>query len=74
MSRCYFANVDDYEQHALKVLPKDVADYYAGGAGHEFSLKLNTTAFQRFVTYCSSSNNTTELDLLAERILLIERK
>lgn len=40
-------NVKDYERHAKKVLPKVALDYYASGAGDEFSLRLNKSAFEK---------------------------
>jgi (S)-2-hydroxy-acid oxidase len=38
--------VDDYEPLAREVLPTDVFDYYAGGAGDEWTLAENRRAFQ----------------------------
>ena len=64
------ACVDDYEQHALQVLPKNVADYYAGGAGHEFTLKLNCKAFQRFVIFHHKATETRRQSFLYYLIVL----
>jgi isopentenyl diphosphate isomerase/L-lactate dehydrogenase-like FMN-dependent dehydrogenase len=41
--------VDDYEPLARQVLPADVFDYYAGGAGDEWTLAENRRAFERWV-------------------------
>nr|CAD7432566.1 unnamed protein product [Timema monikensis] len=40
-------SVDDYEQHALQVLPRSAADFYRCGAGDELTLHLNSLAFKR---------------------------
>lgn len=69
-----FASVDDYEKYALQVLPKNVADYYAGGAGHEFSLKLNTAAFQSYRIrprmLVSLSNMDTSCTIMGHRLTM----
>jgi 4-hydroxymandelate oxidase len=49
MSDVHFLTVDDYEPAAMAVLPPDVADYYAGGAGDERTLRANRDAFGRWV-------------------------
>jgi isopentenyl diphosphate isomerase/L-lactate dehydrogenase-like FMN-dependent dehydrogenase len=41
--------VDDYEPLARQVLPADVFDYFAGGAGDEWTLAENRRAFDRWV-------------------------
>jgi isopentenyl diphosphate isomerase/L-lactate dehydrogenase-like FMN-dependent dehydrogenase len=41
--------VDDYEPLARERLPTDVYDYYAGGAGDEWTLAENRRAFERWV-------------------------
>jgi 4-hydroxymandelate oxidase len=41
--------VDDYEQIARARLPGEVYDYYAGGAGAEWTLRQNRVAFERWV-------------------------
>src|SRR5215211_812888 len=40
--------VDDYEPLARQVLPADVFDYFAGGAGDEWTLAENRRAFERW--------------------------
>jgi len=40
--------VDDYEERARELLPRSVYDYYAGGAGDEWTLRENRAAFERF--------------------------
>jgi 4-hydroxymandelate oxidase len=41
--------VEDYERIARGRLPHDVYDYYAGGAGAEWTLRQNRAAFDRWV-------------------------
>jgi 4-hydroxymandelate oxidase len=43
-----FVTVDDYEPMARERLPADVYDYYAGGAGDEWTLAENRRAFERW--------------------------
>jgi 4-hydroxymandelate oxidase len=44
-----YLTVDDYELAARELLPSDVYDYYAGGAGDEWTLAENRRAFERWV-------------------------
>jgi isopentenyl diphosphate isomerase/L-lactate dehydrogenase-like FMN-dependent dehydrogenase len=44
-----FVTVDDYEPIARERLPQDVYDYFAGGAGDEWTLLENRRAFERWV-------------------------
>ena len=44
-----FLIVDDYEPVARERLPKDAYDYYAGGAGDEWTLRENRRAFEDWV-------------------------
>jgi 4-hydroxymandelate oxidase len=44
-----FVTVDDYEPAARERLPREVYDYYAGGAGDEWTLAENRRAFGRWV-------------------------
>ncbi|XP_039295577.1 hydroxyacid oxidase 1 isoform X2 [Nilaparvata lugens] len=39
--------IDDFEEHAKKVLPKNALDYYRSGAASQLTLQLNIEAFQR---------------------------
>lgn len=41
--------VEDYEPIAAAKLPREVYDYYAGGAGSEWTLRENRAAFNRWV-------------------------
>jgi 4-hydroxymandelate oxidase len=41
--------LDDYERIARTKLPREVYDYYAGGAGAEWTLGENRTAFDRWI-------------------------
>jgi 4-hydroxymandelate oxidase len=43
-----FVTVDDYEPAARERLPTDVYDFYAGGAGDEWTLAENRRAFDRW--------------------------
>ena len=43
-----FVTVDDYEPVARERLPSDVYDFYAGGAGDEWTLAENRRAFDRW--------------------------
>jgi 4-hydroxymandelate oxidase len=42
-------SVDDFEAEARERLPQLVYDYYAGGAGDEWTLRENRRAFERWV-------------------------
>jgi isopentenyl diphosphate isomerase/L-lactate dehydrogenase-like FMN-dependent dehydrogenase len=44
-----FVTVDDFEDPARERLPADVYDYYAGGAGDEWTLRENRAAFERWI-------------------------
>jgi len=44
-----FVVVEDYEPVARERLPSDVYDFYAGGAGQEWTLIENRRAFERWV-------------------------
>jgi 4-hydroxymandelate oxidase len=44
-----FSSVDEFEAAARSRLPRMVFDYYAGGAGEEWTLAENTRAFGRWV-------------------------
>ena len=49
MDTSKIVTVDDYEPLAREVLPADVFDYYAGGAGDEWTLAENRRAFEDWV-------------------------
>jgi 4-hydroxymandelate oxidase len=42
-------NVEDFEDEAREILPQLVYDYFAGGAGDEWTLRENRRAFERWV-------------------------
>ena len=44
-----FLTIDEYEEMARAKLPRDVYDYYAGGAGAEWTLRDNVAAFDRWI-------------------------
>jgi 4-hydroxymandelate oxidase len=64
--------IDDYERAAREVLPADVLEYYAGGAGDEWTLGENRAAFDRWVIrprmLVGASRPDTSVELLGERI------
>lgn len=39
--------VQDFEDRAYKILPRDALDYYRSGAGRQETLGNNRTAFSR---------------------------
>ena len=39
--------VEDFHERARSILPQAVYDYYAGGAGDEWTLRENRLAFER---------------------------
>ena len=49
MTEPRFVTVDDYEPIARERLPREAYDYYAGGAGDEWTLAENRRAFDRWV-------------------------
>ncbi|MGH2635843.1 MAG: alpha-hydroxy acid oxidase [Actinomycetota bacterium] len=67
-----FLVVDDYEPAARAVLPPDVYDYYAGGAGDEWTLAENRRAFERWVIRPRMLTGSASIDpstaILGERI------
>lgn len=42
-----FVSVADYMAKANKILPLNALGYYNGGAGNEFSLRLNCSAYEK---------------------------
>ena len=44
-----FVTLDDFEPEARAALPPDVYDYFAGGAGDEWTLQENRRAFDRWI-------------------------
>src|SRR5438093_3813346 len=61
-----FVTVDDFEPVARELLPQDVFDYYAGGAGDEWTLRENRAAFDRWVIRPRMLTGTGERDLSTE--------
>ncbi|KAK4879617.1 hypothetical protein RN001_007763 [Aquatica leii] len=55
--------VQDLENHAYKVLPKNILDYYKSGALSEQTLKLNRSAFSNFRIRPRMMRNVTDRDL-----------
>ena len=74
MTEPRFVTVDDYEPIARERLPREAYDYYAGGAGDEWTLAENRRAFERWVirprmlTGASPPDPSTEL--LGSRIAM----
>ena len=44
-----FVCVEDYEKHAISVLPAAAFNYYKSGADHEQTLEDNKKAFKRYI-------------------------
>ncbi|XP_055700657.1 uncharacterized protein LOC129800361 [Phlebotomus papatasi] len=42
-----FVSVDDFKEKACSLLPNGILDYYQSGAGDEFTLRLNESAFDK---------------------------
>ncbi|OXU29923.1 hypothetical protein TSAR_004386 [Trichomalopsis sarcophagae] len=42
-----FRRLDEFENHAVSVLPPSIRDYYVNGAGEGHTLKINREAFRR---------------------------
>jgi 4-hydroxymandelate oxidase len=42
-------SIDEYEERAREILPRMAFDYFAGGAGEEWTLRENRAAFGRWV-------------------------
>jgi 4-hydroxymandelate oxidase len=61
-----FVTVDDFEPVARELLPQDVFDYYAGGAGDEWTLRENRAAFDRWVIRPRMLTGVTERDLATD--------
>ena len=58
-------NVADYERSARESLPRDVLDYFAGGALDEFTLRENTAGWERLKLYYRVLAGVGERDLNA---------
>jgi len=56
-------SVADYERSARERLPRDVLDYFAGGALDEFTLQENTAAWRRLPLYYRVLAGVGERDL-----------
>ena len=61
-----FVTVDDFEPIARELLPKDVYDYFAGGAGDEWTLRENRAAFDRWMIRPRMLTGVTDRDLATE--------
>jgi 4-hydroxymandelate oxidase len=55
--------VEDFEEKAQELLPQVVYDYYAGGAGDEWTLRENRRAFERWVLRPRFLVDTSNVDL-----------
>ena len=58
--------VEEFEEAARQRLPQMVFDYYAGGAGDEWTLAENRRAFDRWVLRPRILNDVSEVDLSTE--------
>ncbi len=72
MSSTPLVTIDDYEARARELLSREAYDYYAGGAGDEWTLRENRTAFERFAlrprVLVDVSTIDTSTSALGERI------
>uniref|UniRef100_A0A7G3AIW4 (S)-2-hydroxy-acid oxidase n=1 Tax=Lutzomyia longipalpis TaxID=7200 RepID=A0A7G3AIW4_LUTLO len=57
-------SVDDFRERAWSLLPKGPLDYYRSGAGDEYSLRLNQSAFDRPTYLKDVSERTTKTNVL----------
>jgi 4-hydroxymandelate oxidase len=64
--------LDDFEEAAQALLPRMIFDYFAGGAGDEWTLRENRRAFDRWVLRPRVLADVSEIDLsvsvLGERL------
>jgi 4-hydroxymandelate oxidase len=58
-----YRSVDDFEEAARSRLPRMVFDYFAGGAGEEWTLSENTRAFGRWVLLPRALVDVSAVDL-----------
>lgn len=58
-----YLTIDDFEEAARGRLPRMVFDYFAGGAGEEWTVAENRTAFQRWVLRPRVLVDVSEVDL-----------
>ena len=59
----YLVNSADYRQAAKRALPKPIFDYLDGGADDEWSLRNNSSAFDRYELLPHQLNDVSEIDL-----------
>jgi 4-hydroxymandelate oxidase len=55
--------LDDYEEAARRLLPRMIFDYFAGGAGDEWTLRENRRAFDRWVLRPRVLADVSQVDL-----------
>jgi 4-hydroxymandelate oxidase len=55
--------LDDFEEAARRLLPRMIFDYFAGGAGDEWTLNENRRAFDRWVLRPRMLADVSEVDL-----------
>jgi 4-hydroxymandelate oxidase len=58
--------VEDFEEEARQRLPQMVFDYFAGGAGDEWTLEENRRAFDRWLLRPRILNDVSQVDLRTE--------
>lgn len=46
-----FVSLADFRVNAEKVIAKNAFDYYKSGAGDEFTLRLNKTAYEKYIKF-----------------------
>ncbi|KAJ8980292.1 hypothetical protein NQ317_005212 [Molorchus minor] len=55
--------IQDFEDHAFKVLPRSAFDFFRGGAGQETTLAYNNTAFSKFKIRPRCLKNVAQRDI-----------
>ena len=67
-------SIDDYERIARTTLPPEIYDYYAGGAGREWTIRANVEAFDRWVlrprVLVGVAERDTSTEVLGSRVSL----
>ena len=56
-------NIEDYRKAAKRRLPKPIFDYLDGGADDEWSLRNNTSAFEKYELWPRQLNDVSNIDL-----------
>ncbi|XP_050309910.1 2-Hydroxyacid oxidase 1 [Anthonomus grandis grandis] len=60
-----FVSVDEFQEEAFKLLPKNALDYYKSGAGRQETLRNNRSAFSKFKIRPKCLRDVSKTDLSA---------